>query len=112
MKTALKRKDTLAYATADSRFHEAFFMHCGNSYLQSAFRNVSGRVAALRAHLTVPRPQEQVRSFAEHEAILQAFAEGAKRQIRQTLTEHIMRANDVYARALLEDAARPASPTS
>jgi DNA-binding GntR family transcriptional regulator len=112
MKTALKRKDTLAYATADSRFHEAFFAHCGNSYLVSAFRNVSGRVAALRAHLTVPRAHEQVRSFAEHEAIVAAFAAGARKEIRQTLTEHILRAKDVYAQAILEDAMPPASPTS
>lgn len=112
MKTALKRNDTLAYATADSRFHETFFTHCGNSYLASAFRNVSGRVAALRAHLTVPRASEQVRSFAEHEAIVAAFAAGARREIRQTLTGHILRAKDVYAQAILEDALPPASPTS
>ena len=112
MRTALKRKDTHAYATADSRFHEAFFTHCGNSYLVSAFRNVSGRIAALRAHLTVPRPEEQVRSFPEHEAILEAFAERRKKDMRQTLAEHIMRAKDVYARALLEDATPPATPTS
>jgi len=112
MRAALRRRDTLAYAVADSRFHEAFFEHCGNSYLVSAFKNVSGRVAALRAHLTVPRPHEQARSFAEHEAILAAFADGARKDIRQTLTEHILRAKDVYARALLEDAMPPASPTS
>ena len=112
MKAALKRGDTLAYAVADSRFHDAFFDHCGNRYLVSAFRNVSGRVSALRAHLTVPRPHEQTRSFAEHEAILAAFAGGARRDIRQTLTQHILRANDVYARALLEDATPLAAPAS
>ena len=112
MKAALKGGDTLAYATADSRFHEAFFTHCGNSFLVGAFRNVSGRVAALRAHLTVPRPHEQARSFSEHEAILAAFAEGAKKEIRQTLSEHILRAKDVYAQALLEDATPPAAPKS
>ena len=112
MRTALKRGDTLAYATADSRFHEAFFAHCGNSYLVGAFRNVSGRIAALRAHLTVPRPHEQTKSFSEHEAILSAFAEGAKKEMRQTLTVHILRAKDVYARAILEAATPPESPKS
>ena len=109
MKTALKRGDTLAYATADSLFHEAFFTHCGNSYLVGAFRSVSGRVAALRAHLTVPRPHEQTKSFSEHEAILTAFANGAKKEMRQTLTEHILRAKDVYAQAILEGATPPGS---
>lgn len=109
MKTALKRGDTLAYATADSLFHEAFFTHCGNSYLVGAFRNVSGRVAALRAHLTVPRPHEQTKSFTEHEAILTAFANGAKKEMRQTLAEHILRAKDVYAQAILEGATPPGS---
>ena len=112
MKAALKRGDTLAYAMADSSFHEAFFTNCGNSYLVGAFRNVSGRVAALRAHLTVPRPNEQTKSFSEHEAILAAFAEGAKKEMRQTLTEHILRAKDVYAQAILEAAMPPGSPKS
>jgi DNA-binding GntR family transcriptional regulator len=90
-KANLKRRDTRAYATADSRFHEAFFTHRGNSYLVSAFKNASGRVAALRAHLTVPQPHEQLSSFAEHEAIVAAFAAGARKEIRQTLTEHSLR---------------------
>jgi len=81
-------------------------------HLADTMHNVSGRVAALRAHLTVPRPHEQTRSFAEHEAILAAFADGGRKDIRQTLTEHILRAKDVYARALLEDAVPLASPAS
>lgn len=92
--------DTLAYALADTRFHEAFFAHCGNGYLSGAFRNVSGRISALRAHLTVPRPEEQVRSFAEHEAIVAAFESGTKKDIRKTLAGHILRAREVYAQAL------------
>jgi DNA-binding GntR family transcriptional regulator len=112
MKAALKTGDTLAYALADSRFHEAFFAHCGNAYIVNAFRNVSGRISALRAHLTVPRPQEQSRSLAEHEAIVEAFATGAKKDIRKTLSDHILRAKDVYAQAILEDAEAPETPAS
>jgi DNA-binding GntR family transcriptional regulator len=112
MRVAQRRQDTLAYSLADSRFHEAFFKHCGNVYLINAFKNVSGRIAALRSHLTVPRPEEQIRSLPEHEAILAAFGAGARKEIRKTLSDHILRSKDAYAQAILENAQPPATPVS
>lgn len=88
------------YARADTGFHEVFFRHCGNRYLANAYRGVSGRVAALRTHLSVPLKGEQERSMAEHRQMVEAFAAGRLADLDSILHRHIMRARDVYADVL------------
>lgn len=88
------------YARADTGFHEVFFRHCGNRYLANAYRGVSGRVAALRTHLSVPLKGEQERSMAEHRQMVEAFAAGRLADLDAILHRHIMRARDVYADVL------------
>lgn len=93
------------YARADTVFHEVFFQHCGNRYLGNAYRGVSGRVAALRTHLSVPLEGEQERSMAEHRLMIEAFAAGRLADLDAILREHIMRARDVYGDVLRREAA-------
>jgi DNA-binding GntR family transcriptional regulator len=88
------------YARADTVFHEVFFQHCGNRYLGNAYRGVSGRVAALRTHLSVPLEGEQERSMAEHHLMVEAFAAGRLADLDSILHRHIMRAWDAYADVL------------
>ena len=88
------------YARADTLFHEVFFQHCGNRYLGNAYRGVSGRVAALRTHLSVPLEGEQERSMAEHHLMVEAFAAGRLADLDSILHRHIMRAWDAYADVL------------
>jgi DNA-binding GntR family transcriptional regulator len=88
------------YARADTAFHEVFFLHCGNRYLGNAYRSVSGRVAALRTHLSVPLEGEQARSMAEHRLMVEAFAAGRLADLDAILRQHIMRARDVYGDVL------------
>lgn len=88
------------YARADTGFHEVFFRHCGNRYLANAYRGVSGRVAALRTHLSVPLEGEQERSMAEHRQMVEAFAASRLADLDAILHRHIMRARDVYADVL------------
>jgi DNA-binding GntR family transcriptional regulator len=66
----------------------------------------SGRIAALRAHLSVPRSHEQDTSFAVHQAIVAAFKTGKKAELRRIPTDHILRAQAVYALAVEENAKR------
>jgi DNA-binding GntR family transcriptional regulator len=106
MTVARKEKDSQAYARADTVFHDSFFANCGNIYLVNAFKTVSGRIAALRAHLSVPRSHEQDTSFAEHQAIVAAFKTGKKTELKRILTDHILRAQAVYALAVEETAKR------
>jgi len=100
MAAAHRRKDGAAYARADTAFHEVFFTRCGNSYLVGAFRTVSGRIAALRAHLSVDRSYERETSFAEHKTIIDAFEKADVPRLRKVLSDHILRAEKAYASAV------------
>jgi DNA-binding GntR family transcriptional regulator len=98
-----KDKGSLAYARGDTAFHESFFNNCGNIYLSNAYKTVSGRIAALRNHLSLPHSHEQMTSFNEHKAIVAAFEKGDKAEFARLLTDHIMRAKEAYARAIEEN---------
>lgn len=102
MSAVREEKGSNAYARGDTAFHECFFSNCGNPYLVNAFKTVSGRIAALRTHLSVPRPSERSKSFAEHKAIVAAFEKGDKTGLAGILAEHIMRSKSVYALAIEE----------
>ncbi|HXP95537.1 MAG TPA: GntR family transcriptional regulator [Telmatospirillum sp.] len=105
MSAVRDEKGSHAYARGDTAFHESFFINCGNDYLINAFKTVSGRIAALRTHLSLPRSHEQLKSFGEHKAIVTAFEMGDKSEIATILTAHIMRAKTTYALAIEESAA-------
>ncbi len=100
MRQARTEEDGKAYARADTRFHEAFFAHCNNSYLANAYHSISGRVAALRAHLSAGQENEQVTSFEEHLQIIESFEAGHIDKIVTTLSSHILRAATAYETAL------------
>jgi DNA-binding GntR family transcriptional regulator len=100
MVEAREAADRPAYARADTGFHESFFAHSGNSYLTNAYRTVSGRVAALRAHLSVPSPEEQAVSFDEHAAMIECFRTRQQAALADILRKHILRAASAYAAAM------------
>jgi DNA-binding GntR family transcriptional regulator len=92
--------DRQAYARADTGFHESFFANSGNTYLTNAYRTVSGRVAALRAHLSVPSADEQDVSFEEHASMIELFRQGDPSALVDVLRRHILRAASAYAAAM------------
>lgn len=92
--------DSKAYARADTVFHESFFTHCGNSYLAGAYHNIAWRVAALRAHLSVPSEDARETSFGEHEAMIACASKQRGAALAQLLDRHIMRSAKVYAQLI------------
>ena len=102
MASARERGDAVAYARADTRFHEAFIRNCRNRYLQDGYALVAGRIATLRTHLSVPRPDVQERSFLQHREMVQAFAAGDVLALESTLVAHILATRQSYIRALQE----------
>jgi DNA-binding GntR family transcriptional regulator len=106
MVAARQEANRRAYARADTAFHDSFFANCGNTYLANAYRTISGRVAALRAHLSVPREDEQVTSFSEHARMMECFTLREKPALLRLLKQHIMRAASAYAAALQEQSPR------
>jgi len=96
---AQKKADRRVYARADSRFHAAFLDHCDNPYLRSAYLLASGRVGALRAHLSAHVTGEPERSFDEHRVMIDLWGKGKIAQIEAVLIEHIMRTETSYVKA-------------
>lgn len=99
METSLTA-DAVAYGRADTRFHQAFLDHCGNPYLAEAYRLASGKVAALRTHLTAHVEERRVNSLDEHRRMVALFETGELDALFRLLAEHINRTRQVYDDAL------------
>jgi DNA-binding GntR family transcriptional regulator len=112
MSEAQAKGDTLAYARADSQFHGAFLSRCGNKCFQAAYLLVSGQISALRAHLASHVSGEPMRSFSEHEELIDRFRHGDIARVQEILTNHIMRTLENYLKAMQSGALKvPPAPT-
>ena len=96
MDDAVQAGDMQAYGRADTAFHMAFFRHCGNRYLQSAYDLILGRVASLRTHLAIRAEGEPDRSFRDHADMISFLAENRRGELAEMLTAHILRTKDNY----------------
>lgn len=101
MERALIARDNVAYGHADTAFHEAFFNHCGNRYLQESYRLVGGRIAALRTNLSAPIDVQTPQSFEEHCSLLGFFEAGDFASLEALMTSHINGSTQAYANALI-----------
>jgi DNA-binding GntR family transcriptional regulator len=100
MKQAVAAKDTLAYGSADTAFHDALFAHCGNHYLMQSYQLIAGRVAALRTNLSSPLDVQTPASFDQHRELLDLFERGKFEGFTKLMTVHITNSGHAYARAL------------
>ena len=100
MKQAVAAKDTLAYGSADTAFHDALFVHCGNHYLMQSYQLIAGRIAALRTNLSSPIDVQTPASFDQHRELLDLFERGKFEGFTKLMTLHISNSGHAYARAL------------
>jgi DNA-binding GntR family transcriptional regulator len=76
MEVAISSKDRFRFARADTAFHETFVNHCGNRYVQEAYRLVAGRVATLRTNYSAPIDINSSISLDGHRSLAEMFARG------------------------------------
>lgn len=100
MEKARDHDDTLAYANADTRFHNAFFDHCGNHFFVEAYDIVAGRIAALRAHMSAQLGLHRQRTLQEHLEMLGAVERRDLDALLRVLRIHIAEMEPNYATAL------------
>jgi len=100
MKQAVAAKDTLAYGSADTAFHDALFVHCGNHYLMQSYQLIAGRIAALRSNFSSPIDVQTPASFDQHRELLDLFERGKFEGFAKLMTLHITNSGHTYARAL------------
>lgn len=78
------------YLELDADFHDAFFTHSGNAYLQEGYQKVSDIVRTMRTHLS-KRPERTAKSFEEHKAISALLREGKAKAAKTVLKRQITR---------------------
>ena len=110
MRRARAKRDTKAYLHEDTRFHQCFFDHCGNSLMAQNYAMFVGKIAALRTHLA-QKPQHTELSFQEHETMLDAVSRRDADAALSVLDVHIARTKETYAAGVTDiaEADRPPS---
>ena len=101
---ARQRRDVKAYLDEDTRFHQCFFDHCGNSLMAQNYGMFVGKIAALRTHLA-HKPQHTELSFREHEEMLDAVSRGDAAAALNVLDVHIARTKETYSAGVTDIAA-------
>jgi DNA-binding GntR family transcriptional regulator len=84
------------YLELDADFHDAFFKHCGNSYLRDGYQKVSDIVRTMRTHLS-KRPERTAQSFKEHTEITALLTEGKIKSAKNILKQQITRGERSYS---------------
>lgn len=110
MESALTRHDTVAYGQADTGLHDALLDHCGNAYLQEAYRLAAGKIAALRTNFSAPLDVQRPASFDEHKELLQLFIQGDFAAFEALLVAHVRGSGEAYVRALPPQDERDLAP--
>lgn len=95
MQRAMAEGEVRRYLDLDTSFHLAFFAHCGNPYLQSAYGLYSAKIAALRTHLST-KPRHTTMSLAEHGEIVAAVRANQMSSLAAILDAHISRTQDTF----------------
>ncbi|MEC7765043.1 MAG: GntR family transcriptional regulator [Pseudomonadota bacterium] len=100
MEKARDVDDTLRYAQADTVFHNVFFENADNPFFLEAYDIASGRISALRVHLSTQLQLHRYTTYAEHVEIAEAVAEGDAAKLERLLREHIGAMEPNYSNAL------------
>jgi DNA-binding GntR family transcriptional regulator len=102
--------DIRSYLALDTAFHEQIFRIYGNRYMSAAYSRISGKIAALRTHIS-SKPHHTELSLDEHRAMLAAMRAGRGAEIAAILAVHLSRTKDTYA-ANIRDIAQADSKLS
>lgn len=100
MKSAMSDRDSVRYGRADTQLHEAFFQHCGNTYLQAAYETAATKIATLRTHLSAPADVLHTHGFEQHSAMLAYFSAGNFQAFEALMKEHVTGTRDNYVKNL------------
>lgn len=74
MAAAVTADDAALYRQLDAEFHDALFVHCGNTSMRECYRGFAFRVQALRGRLSID-PALNRTSLGEHREIVRRIAD-------------------------------------
>jgi DNA-binding GntR family transcriptional regulator len=88
--------DGVRYGRADTAFHEALFVNCGNSYVRDAYALMSGKIAALRTNLSKQFADARAVSLGEHRKMIRLIDKGDFEGLERLLQSHVGRTVDAF----------------
>lgn len=95
MTAALEANDVSAYLACDTQFHQLFFDHAQNRFLNDAYQAIAQKTAAMRNRLG-RHPDHVAKSYLEHLEILAAAEARDAEAALDILTHHIGRKEGSY----------------
>ncbi|MEH6453320.1 MAG: GntR family transcriptional regulator, partial [Psychromonas sp.] len=91
-----KSKDYKGFLVLDAEFHQLFFDHCNNHFLQQSYHQVNVFIGALRSNLT---KNDDVRFdiiLSEHHEILDNIVNNKIEAAKSSLYNHVIDVKEVY----------------
>lgn len=89
MDAAADRRDGLALADADTRFHDLIFQLCGNAMFQKLYQDIR-TVFVESQRIPMTERERMSETAAEHRRVLQAFVARQPEAARQAMESHIL----------------------
>ncbi|GAB5470325.1 MAG: GntR family transcriptional regulator [Rhodospirillales bacterium] len=95
MAAARAAGDDRRYLQLDTAFHQVFFDHADNAFLNEAYQTIAAKMAALRNRLGA-HADHMAKSFAEHGRIATLVGQGKLAPATKILVAHIGRKDGSY----------------
>ncbi|QRG05648.1 FadR family transcriptional regulator [Xanthobacter dioxanivorans] len=89
MDAAAERRDGLALADADTRFHDLIFSLCGNAMFQKLYQDIR-TVFVESQRIPMTERERLSETAAEHRRVLEAFAARQPEAARRAMESHIL----------------------
>ncbi|MET1416006.1 GntR family transcriptional regulator [Roseibium sp. HPY-6] len=95
MTRARKKGDDREYLSLDTDFHQGFFDHAKNTFLNDAYQTIAAKMACLRNKLG-NHPDHMQKSYAEHLQLVDLISESRLEEAVDVLIKHIGRKEGSY----------------
>ncbi|MBN9671543.1 GntR family transcriptional regulator [Roseibium aggregatum] len=95
MTKARKKGDDRDYLNLDTEFHQKFFDHAKNDFLNDAYQTIAAKMACLRNKLG-NHPEHMEKSYGEHLEIADLLAESETDRAIEVMIRHIGRKDGSY----------------
>lgn len=98
MQVAWASSNSLEVKRCDTEFHWCFMCHTGNSYLKSAYSDISLLVEALRYRF-MDTVTYRNKAFEEHQKIVELLLGGRVEKVIKVLRDHVQRTREFQSNA-------------
>lgn len=99
MREAYEADDPLAYRKLDGEYHDTIVDLCGNTYIRSAYRQISFCIQALRSRLSTEAQLNKL-SLADHREMLRLVKAKEGAGLQKLLRAHINQTRQSYLEVL------------